>query len=127
MNQEIKLEYIHLCDFASPAPSGKVNLLGIFDSFLATKAPDFYVVVKIINAEPQKEYKISFEVVSVNDNKRIYVDQNPIQIPSTNTNSTFNILQLIKNLDFLSFGTYKITALVDGNPIGYKQLEVKKS
>jgi hypothetical protein len=125
MNKEIKLEYMHLCDFASPAESGKINLLGIFDSFLAPKAPDFYIAAKI-SVETKAEYKVSFEIQSKKDNSKIFIDPNPIVIPANTPILNYNILKLIKELDFKDFGEYTFTVLVNDFPIGYKQIEVKK-
>ena len=125
MNQDITLEYIHLCDYASLANNGKVNLLGIFDLFLATKVTDFFIATKI-RVKTKVEYKISFEIQSSKNNEKIFIDPTPITIPSTTPTLSFNILKQIKGLDFKDFGDYKLVILVNNFPIGFKQVEVKK-
>jgi len=125
MNEEIKLEYMHLCDYASPALLGKINLMGIFESIFSPKAPDFFVAVKI-SAKAKTEYKVSFEIQSEKDNTKIFVDENPIIIPNNNNEPNFTFIKLMKNIDFKDFGSYRILIIINGLQVGYKEIKVQK-
>src|SRR3989338_3013625 len=128
MNQEIKLEYLHLCDFASPALMGKVNLLGIFDSFLAPqpKGPESFYIATKISVKTKAKYKISFEIQSNKYGRKIdIIDNKPIETLENFPQLSFNILKLMKNIDFKEFGEYKFIVLVNDLPVGFKQVEVK--
>ena len=130
MNEEIKLEYLHLCDYACPAFNGKINLLGVFESFFMqkelSKMADFYVALNI-KVKARIDYKISFEIQSGKDNEKIYVDKEPIMIKKdTLPVLSFNILKPIKEIVFKDFGDYKFIVLVNDLPIGYKEIRVEK-
>lgn len=137
MNEDIKLEYMHLCDYAAPALNGKVNLSGIFESFFMPKESseiaDFYIAfnIKVIK---KIDYKISFEIQSSKSNEKIFIDKNTLTITSNAPTLSFNILKQIKGADikFKEFGVYKFVIIVNDLPIGFntvevKQLEVKNS
>ncbi len=125
MNEDIKLEYMHLCDYASQANAGKINLLGIFDNFLLTPmTPDFYIAAKI-SVNKKITYTVSFEIKSKIDGSKIFVDPNPIIVPENRATLNFNILKLIKNVQFKNVGDCILTILVNDLPIGYKEVGVK--
>ncbi len=128
MNEDIKLEYMHLCDYAGPALNGKVNLVGIFESFFmikeSSKVQDFYVASNI-KVKTKTDYKISFEIQSAKDSEKIFADKNPIIIQNAPT-LNFNILKQFKDIVFKDFGVYKFIILVNDLPIVYKEIKVEK-
>lgn len=127
MNQDITLEYMHLCDYASPAINSKINLLGIFDSFIKSaevKLFDFYIAAKI-NVKEKSKYQVSFEVISTKNNKKIFADPNPIQIPKNAPTLNYNIIKQIKGFNFPDFGEYEFKILVNDTIVGEKKVEVK--
>ncbi len=122
--QEIKLEYAHLCDYAVGALNQKVNIMGIFDVFFTTKAPDFYVAIRI-SVKEKADYKISFQIKSDTDNEIIFSDNTPSMIPKTVPVLNFNILKQFKGIDFKKMGNYKLIIFVNDLPIGFMSIEVK--
>lgn len=124
MNEKIKLEFMHLCDYASPGLDNKLNIMGIFDFFFRPKALDFFIVTKI-TVKTKASYKVSFEIKSKEDSTKVFIDNNPIQIPADAPTLEYNILKQMRGVDFGGSGQFIFTILVNDLPIGYKEVEVK--
>lgn len=131
MNEEIKLEYMHLCDYVCPAVNGKINFIGVFESFFmqkeSSKVADFYIAFNI-TVKNKIDYKISIEIESIKDNEKIFVDS-PIIITKDAPTLAFNVVKQMKDITFKNFGDYKIIIKVNNlifNKI-IKVLQVKIS
>ena len=124
MNEQIKLEYLHMCDYACQAINNKIDLIGIFDYFTALKAPDFFIAARI-SVPINSKYVVSFDIISKEDNKRVYADPNPITIPDNAPGLNYNILKSMKNVDFKNFGEFSIRMFVNNLPLEDKIFTVK--
>ena len=127
MNEDIKLEYMHLCDYASPAINNKINIIGIFDNFIISKESmffDFFIALRL-SVKNKGKYTITFDIQSSKNADKIQFENKPIEIPENLNLLNFNILKQIKNLSFRESGYYKFIVLVNNLPVGYKELEVK--
>lgn len=117
MNEDIKIEYMHLCDYASPGVDNKVNIIGIFDSFLKTTASNFFIATRI-SAKVKAEYKILFEIKSEDDKQTIFTAPAPIIIPESAPTLNFNLLASMNNIDFKTPGKFKVLINVNGKYFG---------
>src|SRR3989344_7442861 len=126
--KDIELEYIHLCDYASPGMGGKINLIGIFGAFFASfpaKLPDFFMASRIVNLPKNIECTISFKITQ--EEKIIYNDSNPIKITiqENSPGQDINLLRLMKGINLKNSGNCKFIILVNDSVVGEKQVEVK--
>ena len=113
MNEEIKLEYMHLCDYALQGKDNKVSLIGIFDFFLRTKAPSFFIATKI-SVNKKSKYEFLFEIKSKDDKETIFKAPEPIVVPEDASALSYNLLVSLNKIDFKNSGDYKVLVHVDG-------------
>lgn len=131
-----KINFIHLCDYASLAFGGKLNVFGIFKN-INTKTdeiilPQFFVVSQI-NVSEIGEYIIIIKIVKDSDGSEIPVTQkitfNITEIKSEISNE-FGIIAQFNNTKF-NLGTYKIKISYQQNgsdeePLGDTSFTVSK-
>lgn len=132
----MKMNYIHLCDFANVDSAGKLNIIGVFDRiFLQTmpsKYPRFTVVVSLdltsdiedknilaikIYDEKNEELKITPSItINFEKPKKIEGKQNP----------QMNLILEIANIDFTTYGNYKLKILINNKEVGAKSFIIDK-
>jgi hypothetical protein len=127
----MKVEIFCLCDFAQPADQGKLNIIGLFDTLGFDNVPAriglFAVAIKLKIGSTdigQKKIKISFfdpEKKPILTGIEAAIQVQPVLGFS---HSNIQLISLIPQLQFLSFGEYSIDLEIDGQQVASTQLRV---
>ena len=116
--ENIKLNYLHLCDAASVDALGKINILGIFTKLFLTTVPSkFLKKIEIKIFDPKKnEIEIKPAIVLT------------ISIPDTNRGKEgdINIILDLGNIEFKVFGKHNLSVYVNGKVIDSKSFIVEE-
>ena len=132
---DIKLNYLHLCDAATIDSFGKLSILGIFTKIYLLKVPSKFLkftVVGNISFDEITGEKYKFEI-RIYDPNKVEVDvKQPIvmelSIPKDNKEKKreLNILLDLGNIEFKSFGYYKLVIFVNGTELGSRTFLVEE-
>lgn len=121
----MKLEIFSLCDAATADQSGKLNLLGAFDSLFAQQLPITHPACAIalrVRFEAAEEGAHSLEIrLSDSDGKPLMQPiKADIQIPSNPDPRSLarNFVLNFQQLKLPKFGEYAIDLLMDGKIMG---------
>jgi hypothetical protein len=116
----MKIELFALCDFAQAEPTGKLNLLGIFDHLYAREAPvlrSVFAIAARIRFESHEEGPKTLTMTLVDsDGTRVLPQmraQFPVKIQPAETNATLNYAMVIPQAKFPRFGDYQVDLAVD--------------
>lgn len=132
--ENIKLNFLHLCDAASIDMLGKINILGIFTKIFLTKVPSKllkFTVVGNVSFQKLSKSKLKIEVKIIDSNKKEVEIKPPIEmefmIPETTkeNKSDLNIILDLGNLEFAAFGEHKVIVYANGIKIGDKDFLVE--
>lgn len=126
-----KLNYVHVCDYASFSDNGKINILGIFESIMAKKLPAIHPQMFIVsnisigdNGNHEKVIKIlSQDNIEIS---KLNFQLNNIKIPTGKKYLEFGVMGQMNGVKFDNYGTYKIQVLINGVIIGEKELNIVK-
>ena len=137
MNNNIKLNFLHVCDYASFSVGGKLNILGIFKNINTPKVPvvhpQLFVVTNITITKPNNagNYK---EIIKIVDNEGDDILK-PLEFnlkPSSNKERPgkkkkdiqIGVVAEINNIQFSKEGNYKVQVNINGKLIGETSLTV---
>ena len=114
--ENIKLNFVHVCENAFLSNDGKLNIIGIFNKIITPEFPfvhpKFFIVTSISGA-PAK-YMENIEIIS-NDNDKILNIQKEISINKEGESANF-IAQFI-GVPFAEEGTYEIKVSINGDVV----------
>lgn len=130
--ENAKLNFLHICDYASLGDVGKLNVLGIFENIfvkiIPSTHPQLYVVANI-GVKKIGNYKQIIKLVRNRDNQEVI---SPLefglavgQLPATGIVNAGVIGQL-NNIKFEEEGSYSIQVFIDQDKIGEKSFTVSK-
>lgn len=131
MNNKTKLNFLHVCDYASIDQAGKLNILGIFENIYSLIFPyvhsQFFVVAGISVFKTGK-YEC---VIKINDPDNIEVSKFVLQniekkITKEQPNSTFGVVAQFNATKFNKSGKYTIEVLMDEDSIFSKKITVSQ-
>ncbi|MHC4132881.1 MAG: DUF6941 family protein [Planctomycetota bacterium] len=128
----MRLEVFSLCD-AATGDTGKLNVLGAFDTIWASKMPAIHpqcsVVLRIrFEAIERGEHKISVHFVDEDGNSIIPPANGTININFSDEQRTgsSNLILNIQGLKIEKYGEYSIDLAIDGRSESSLPLFVKK-
>jgi hypothetical protein len=117
----MKVEIFNLCDFASADASGKLNIIGVFDTIWAREKPITYGMFALVARirfdkieEGTKKIKISFVDADGNPVMPVIETQLPVRIPALSPTATAQVVSLVSQLKLQSFGEYSVDLAIDG-------------
>lgn len=123
MDKDIKLNFLHICDFASTS-DGKLNALGIFKNISTSLAAPvihpMMVIVANFSVADKKEYSQNIKVIRKSDNTTIS-QQSLKMLPQTKGEDGRYEIGSISDfvgLTFNELGAYKIVAEINGTEVG---------
>jgi len=127
--ENVKLNFLHLCDAANIDQLGKINILGIFTKIILLKIPSKLLKFTIVgNVVFQKlsNPKIKIEIKILGPNNQIVETKTPIVmefvIPETTKEKKgdINIILDLVNLEFTNFGKHYVVVYTNEIEIGRK-------
>jgi hypothetical protein len=117
----MKTELFCLCDFASAEPTGKMNVVGIFDAIYAMEAPAAHglcsIAIKIRFGKAEeglKKLRISFVDSDGNPVLPSMEMQIHVLVQAPAQSATVQVVSLIPQIRFSKFGEYSIDLAIDG-------------
>ncbi len=117
----MKVEIFNLCDYAYIDAGGKLSLIGVFDTVLSREAPVTQGLCSLAIRmrfekieEGLKKLKISFVNADGFPILPTFESQVAIQIPPSGQHATSQIVSIISQLTFSSFGEYSVDLAIDG-------------
>jgi uncharacterized protein DUF6941 len=132
----MKVEIFSLCDFASADGSGKLNIIGVFDTIWAREVPATHGLCALAIRirfekieEGLKKIKISFVDIDGNPIMPAMEMQTQVQIPPHLQQANVQVVSLIPQIKFLNFGEYSIDLAIDSRqeastPLNVRQLPI---
>lgn len=116
----MKVEIFALCDFAQTEPTGKLNILGVFDHLYAREVPYkrtiFAVAARIrfdLTEEGPKTIALAFIDSDGKPVLPVMRAQFPLKVQPTESNATLNYVMVIPQIQFARFGDYQIDLSID--------------
>ena len=129
----MRVELFCLCDFASADASGKMNLIGVFDSIQAEELPMTQSLLAIagkVSFAPSEAGSKKFTIrISDPDGKPlmplIEAEADITLLPGESSANAQMIL-LVSQMRLQSFGSYSIEMAIENAPIALTVLTVRK-
>ena len=129
----MKVEIFSLCDFASADGSGKLNIIGVFDTIWAREVPATHgfcaLAIRIRFdkiEEGLKKFKVSFIDSDGNPIMPAMEMQIQVQIPPQVQQANVQVVFLIPQLKLPNFGEYSIDLAVDSRQEASTPLDVRQ-
>ncbi len=117
-NPQPTIEWIHVCDNAFRDESGKMCLVGMFDSLysrqLPGRLPVFSVAIGMTGGQGQ--YEIGLQIQTPGG-KAINMQMPPVQLPDPSIKARAAVR--VNNYPFEEFGTYTFRVLLGGQPVAF--------
>lgn len=124
----VKLNFAHICDYASFGEGGKLNILGIFKNINAVKFPvihpQMFIIVNI-SVNTAGTYKEIIKLVKEEDGSEI-IKPFEFNLTTNEANSELGIFGQINNVKFEIEGKYKFKIYVNNNLIKEIPLIINK-
>ena len=126
--ENVKLNFAHICDYASISEGGKLNVSGIFKSINVVKFPaihlQMFIVVNII-VDTAGTYKETIKFIKESDGIEI-IKPLEFNLVTNKGNSELGVFGQISNVKFNEEGIYKFKIYVNDNLIKEIPLVVNK-
>ncbi len=128
-NENVKLNFLHICDYASFDQVGKLNILGIFENINSIKFPyqhpQFFVVANI-SIPTSEEYEC---VLRITNPENVEISKFTLPKVKVNVNkgqseTNIGIVGQFNGIKFDNPGQYKIEVLVNSDLIDSKEIKV---
>jgi hypothetical protein len=123
--ENIKLNFLHVCDYASLSEGGKLNVLGIFENVFSDREnvvyPRLFIVSNVSFYKPGS-YK---QVIKIVDKRKNIDIIKPLEFPITinfdskkENESKFGVLGQVDGIRFDGYGDYLVEVFVDDEKKG---------
>lgn len=127
-----KLNFIHICDYASISIGGKINVLGIFENIFSNSLEfthsQLYIVTNV-SIEKSGNFKQIIKIIKEKDNSEI---AGPIEFNITQNIAeggkipSVGFIAQLNNIKFTDFGNYKVQLFINEEKIGEKVFTTTK-
>ena len=131
MNNNIKLNFLHVCDYASLDRDGKLNILGIFKNISVAKIPSVHpqlFIVTNITVFKHGSFKEIIRIVDDKDNEIIMPLKFNLIFPSSKKKkqAELGVIARVNNLRLSKTGNYKVQVYIDKRLIGETSITVSE-
>jgi len=129
--EDIKLNFLHICDYASFSKEGKLNILGVFKDIkirtIPAVHPQLFIVSNIISIK-HADFKETIKIIDDENNEIIKSLEFNLKSASSRKEkqAEFGIVAQINNIKFDKVGQYKVEVFIDEELIGETILNVSK-
>jgi len=131
-NENIKLNFLHVCDYASLSEGGKLNVLGTFESISPKEFPythpQLYVVTNVSIKKPGN-YKQFIKILRERDNQEIIKPFEfgiSISEPKTLGEAKVGVIAQLNNIKFEESGRYLVQIFIDDEKIRESKINIVK-
>lgn len=125
-----KLNFLHVCDYASIGDGGKLNILGTFENIFSGNTPVTHpqlYIVSNVSIKKSGNYKQFVKIIRDRDNQEII---RPLefalsinQLPPTGE-AKFGVIGQINNIKFEEFGEYSVQVFIDEEKVGETKINL---
>lgn len=130
--EQPKLNFFHVCEYASLGENKKLNILGIFKSINAPSEPITHgLIAFVLNVAVHEigEHKIEIKLFKSSDKTKKLIapkfEFSPrVESLGDGTSSEIGIVAQMTNVQFPEFGEYIVQASVDGFDVAIKSISV---
>jgi len=128
-NKEIKLNFLHICDYASFDQMGKLNILGLFETINSIQFPyqhpQFFVVANL-SISNSREYECVIRIIDLDkiEINKFVLPKVKINLNKNQSNTNLGIVGQFNGVKFEKPGKYTIEVMVDGNVVDSKEITV---
>ncbi len=114
----IKLNFVHLCEYAFVLDKGTAGIIGIFSKVKSKSRPANFSITVILNIDPNDTEKhiVSFVVKAPSGSQIIKPLEKEIG-PAVNKNQSLGIIANIQNIKLREEGKYKVEIIIDKKKI----------
>jgi len=128
MENKIKLNFLHVCDYASFGEGGKLNILGIFENITPKSTPYVHpqmFIVSNISFTRSEDIKEIVKIVS-DSNVEVAKLEIPIsiKIPTGKKIANIGFLGQFNGVKFEKFGKYKIQILINDEFLDEQEIDI---
>ncbi len=128
MKNEIKVNFFHVCDYASFSEGGKLNILGIFENINPASFPYTHPQMFIVTNLTFKKSENVKGIIRILDEEdmeiaRLELPVN-IKIPSDKKVAHLGLLGQINNVKFEKKGKYKLQLLANDEMLEERIIDV---
>ena len=117
----MKVEIFSICDFASCDSGGKMNIIGVFNTVAAREKPIIYGLCAVALRirfekveEGPKKIKLTFVDADGSPIMPVIEPQFNVQFPPMASTANAQIVTIIQQIRFPSFGEYSLDLAIDG-------------
>lgn len=126
-----KLNFLHVCDYASFDQNGKLNILGIFENINSPKFPhihpQFFVVANISVQKPgEYEYVLRIADSENNEISKFTLPKVKLGLVKDKQDNIIAIVGQFLGARFAQPGIYRVEVVADGELIDYKEIKVSQ-
>jgi len=128
-NENIKLNFLHVCDYVSFDKSGKLNILGIFENIGVKKFPavhpQMFIVTNII-VKKHGEFREVIKIIDDENNNIVDPLEFNLKFPSSRQEKQvkFGAIAQLNNIKFEKAGVYKVQVWVNNSQLDESLLNV---
>lgn len=132
MKNEPKVNFIHICDFASFGEGGKLNIMGIFENISPNVVPYMHPQLFVVaNISILKSGKFTQIIKIVSDDEKTEIAKlefpSDVKIPADKKTAKIGILTQFNSVNFEKYGKYKIQILIDDELIKEEEINILNS
>lgn len=127
-----KLNFVHLCDYASPGEGGKLNVLGIFENIFSHTNnfihPQLYIVTNV-SIKKSGNLKQIIKIVRERDSAEIIKSLEfniSIQSIPDSKEAKIGFIGQFNSIKFEEFGNYVVQIFIDSEKLGEVKLSVSQ-
>lgn len=128
-----KLNFLHICDYASAGDNGKLNVLGIFENIFSNEEsmihPQLFIVSNVSTSQ-SGNFKEIIKIVREKDGFEIVkpIEFN-ISTPSTidkSKETKIGFIGQFNGVKFEELGSYLVQVFIDEEKIGEQKFTISK-
>ncbi|MFA5777059.1 MAG: hypothetical protein WC906_01310 [Parcubacteria group bacterium] len=114
--ENVKLNFLHVCENASISREGKLSVIGIFNQIRFNRLPAVYPIFFIVVGLTGDEGVYSEEIQIISPDGEIAASVKNDNVEIKENGGSTNFLSSFAGFVFSKQGKYSIRVLVDGNP-----------
>jgi hypothetical protein len=122
----LKLDFLALCDFAMTSAEGKLSIIGIFDRMFVRDVPSSFLrffIVAIVRGESDSTVKITYLVKTPSKKEALNPKEIMVKIGSS---GKANLTVDVANFPLPEVGEYQLIIKADGKELGSTLFYVSK-